>query len=503
MAAEPGQLSRLSFFRTFWLTLALGASVSACVGAALDKAGEILEREAEKFNWDATVDEREELEMGRETHQQILGLYGYYDDPRLQEYISQVGQSLVPHSDRPDLNYHFSVLDSPVVNAFATPGYAYITRGMLAMLNSEAELAGVLGHELAHITMRHTVRQIERQKKVELAKLILGKAAGNPLLSDAANILGEAHIRGYGREQELEADRLGARYAALAGYDSDAMLEVLRVLKDQESHEMRVAARERRQPQVYHGVFSTHPDNDARLREVIREAHQHRGDSEALTRRAEYLRHIDGMTVGLPEHEGTLRGRRFYHRVFNFTVSFPEGWEVENLPDRLTALPPVPGLRMRVTLRERHGQKSSCEFLKGEFEKSGQARDRATDGFTGCQAWVWDEEGVASVLALELSPDVFLVAGARADRKEKLRRHAQAVEETFQSVRPMTKDEHDAARPPEIRVIEAQAGDSYDKYADGADWDSYPEDYLRLINADYPSGEPSAGESVKTVEAAR
>ena len=492
MAAERGRLPLSSLFRNFWLTLALGASVSACVGAANPVTGQ--------RDWTA-VDEREELEMGHETHQAMLALYGYYDDPRLQEYVAKVGWTLVPHSDRPELEYRFTVLDSPVVNAFATPGYVYITRGMLALLNSEAELAGILGHELAHITARHSARQVGQRKVVEIAKLILDEVVDSSLVNSVVHVLGEAHLKGYGRENELEADRLGARYAALAGYDPDAMLEVIRILKDQETHEVRMAARERREPWVYHGIFSTHPDNDTRLQEVIREASRHRVGSEALVRRAEYLRHIEGMAFGPAEAEGTLRGRCFYHRVYGFTMVFPEGWKTRNLQDRLVAEPPGRGLKMRVTLRERQESESACDFLVRNFEKSGRVRPRATDGFAGCQAWVWDgeSESVANALVLEISPGVFLVAGARADRMDELRRHAQAVENTFQSLRPLTKDEYEAARPPEIHVVEAKAGDTYAAYAAGADWDPDPESQLRLFNADYPTGEPIAGESVKTV----
>ena len=470
--------------------LALGASVSACVGAANPVTGE--------RDW-TTVDEQQELEIGHQVHQEILGLYGYYDNPGLQEYVSQVGQALVPHTHRPELDYRFTVLDSPVINAFATPGYVYITRGMLAMLNSEAELAGVLGHELAHITARHTARRIGQQQTVGIIKLILDVAVDNSLLDDASNVLGTAYVRGYGRENELEADRLGARYAALAGYDPEALLEVIRILKDQEAYEVRAAAREGREPQVYHGLFATHPDNDDRLQEVIREASRHRAGPEAWVRRPEYLRHVDGMTVGPGEFDGMLRGRHFYHRTYDFTVAFPEGWTTRNFPDRLVAEAPSRDVQIRLTLLERNSARSPCEFLRQEFEKLARLGVRATEGFSGCQAWVRGEQSVANVLVLEHSPKVFLVAGAQAGRMDALRRHTQAVEDTFQSVRPMTSAEYDAARPPKMRIVEAKAGDTYAAYAEGADWDPYPEDQLRLFNAAYPSGEPIPGEPVKTV----
>ena len=490
MAAEFGQLPSFSFFRTFWLTLALGASVSACVGAVNPVTGE--------RDW-TLVDEEQELQIGHEAHKEILNSYGYYDSPKLQEYVSQVGQRLVPHTHRPELDYRFTVLDSPIINAFATPGYVYITRGMLAMLHSEAELAGVLGHELAHITARHTARRIGQQQTAEIIKLILDVAVDHSLLNDASNVLGEAYLRGYGRENELEADRLGARYAALAGYDPEALLEVIRILKDQEAYEVRAAARDGREPQVYHGLFATHPDNDDRLQEVIREADRHRAGPEVLLRRPEYLRHIDGMTIGPAEFEGVLRGRHFYHRIYDFTVTFPEDWKIGNFPDRLIAEAPGRDIQIRLTLLGRDSPRSPCEFIRQRFEKSVQLRTRATEGFAGCQAWAWGEQSVANLLVLEHSPEIFLVIGAQAGQMDPLRHHAQAVEDTFQSIRPLARVEYEAARPPKMHIIEAKAGDTYAAYAEGADWDSYPEDRLRLFNSDYPSGEPIPGESVKTV----
>ncbi len=489
MAAERRRRPAFSF-RTFLLTLALGASVSACVGTTNPVTGE--------RDWTG-VDERRELELGREAHPQILDLYGYYDNPRLQEYVSEVGQALVPHTHRPELDYRFTVLDSPMVNALATPGYVYITRGMLALLNSEAELAGVLGHELAHITARHTAQRIGQQQTVDIIKLVIGAAVDSPVADRAANLLGEAHLRGYGREHELEADRLGARYAALAGYDPEALLEVIRILKDQEAHEIKVAQQEGREPQVYHGLFATHPDNDERLQEVIREARRHQAGPDVQVRRADYLRHVAGMAMGPAESEGLLRGRDFYHRIYNFTLAFPEGWNARNFPDRLVAPAPGGDMQIRLTLIGRNGRQPACDFLRQRFENPARLRVRATEGFSGCQAQVRDRRSAADLLVLEHSPEIFLIVAAQSDRAEAFRRYAGAVQETFQSLRPMTKAEYDAAQPPQLTVVEARAGDTYAAYAEGADWDPYPEDQLRLFNAAYPSGEPAPGAAVKTV----
>ena len=183
------------------------------------------------------ISENKELEMGRTYHPQIIEQYGRYEDEALQRYVQDVGQRLAAVSHRDDLVYRFTVLDSPVINAFALPGgYIYITRGMMAYLNSEAELAAVLGHEIGHVTARHGVRQ---QSAAQAASL--GYTLGAILLpglrtagaQDLFNVFGGALLSGYGREHELESDRLGAEYLARSGYPSEAMIEVIGVLKDQ------------------------------------------------------------------------------------------------------------------------------------------------------------------------------------------------------------------------------------------------------------------------------
>ncbi|HED18952.1 MAG TPA: peptidase M48 Ste24p, partial [Gammaproteobacteria bacterium] len=215
------------------------------------------------------MSESEEISLGAKYNEQILREMSVYPDPELAAYVDQVGQRIAKVSHRPQLNYHFTVIDTPTVNAFALPGgYIYITRGILAYLNSEAELAAVLGHEIGHVTARHSVRQQSAATATGIAGTVLGAATGVPGSQDLFSVFGKAMLSGYGREQELESDRLGAQYLARSGYDPQAMLEVIGVLKNQEQFEQQRAREEKREARAYHGVFATHPDNDKRLQEV-------------------------------------------------------------------------------------------------------------------------------------------------------------------------------------------------------------------------------------------
>ncbi len=164
------------------------------------------------------VSKKGEVEQGRKAHEQVIKFYGIYEDQGLQDYVTQIGTKLAQASERPELEWHFTVVDADDINAFALPGgYIYITRGIMAYLNSEAELAAVLGHEIGHVTARHSVRQ---QTQSALTGILATGAAiftGNRAVADLANIGGQAMLSGYGRDMELEADRLGAQVSRQDG----------------------------------------------------------------------------------------------------------------------------------------------------------------------------------------------------------------------------------------------------------------------------------------------
>src|SRR5688500_2454983 len=241
--------------------------------------------------------EAEEIRKGQHAAAEIRKAYNPYDDlPALQNYVNEIGQKLARNSHRPELGYHFTVVDSPQVNAFALPGgHIYITRGILAYLNSEAELAAVLAHEIGHVTARHNVRQYSAATAANTAATIGGLLVGIfvPQLGGQAiqgvqsllGITGCVLVLGYGRGHELEADRLGAEYLARSGYDPQAMIKVISVLKNQELFDIEAAKQEGREPRRYHGLFATHPDNDTRLQAVVGEAELYSQPSAADDRR--------------------------------------------------------------------------------------------------------------------------------------------------------------------------------------------------------------------------
>lgn len=248
------------------------------------------------------ISKNQELQMGAQAHRSVLKQSKRLNNPRLQGYVNHIGQLLARKSHRNNIPYKFTILDDPSVNAFALPGgYVYITTGLMAYLNSEGELAGVLGHEIGHVTARHGAQQQSAGLASAILLEILTKKAGSGTKKSLGQ-LSTAIIRGYGRDHELQADKLGAEYLARVGYSPKNMFDVISVLKAQEEFSKYQARREGRQPPSYHGVFSSHPSNDQRLKTVINAA---RSIKTAGTRNANhnaYLKQINGLKYRIDKH---------------------------------------------------------------------------------------------------------------------------------------------------------------------------------------------------------
>jgi predicted Zn-dependent protease len=447
------------------------------------------------------LSEEEEVALGRRMHPQLLEQMPPYEDTGLQAYVQQVGGRLAQVSHRANLIYRFTVLDSNEVNAFATPGgYIYITRGLLAYLNSEAELAAVLGHEIGHVTARHSVRQHSAATATGLLASVIGAASGVQGAGDLANIAGTAVVRGYGREHELESDRLGAEYLARSGYDPRAMLAVIGVLKDQETYEIQRAKEEGREPRSYHGLFSTHPANDQRLQETVLAADRFLGQGgDRGDNREAFLRHLDGLTFGDAEHEGVLRGNRFYHKPMNFTLEFPAGWRVENQPAALLAqLPGGKGI-LKVEVQDLNQRVEPRAFMQSRLGiqdmRSGESLN--VGGLPGYTALVPGNtpqgKQLIRVAVLYYHDQAYIFSGYHGGEHP-------AVLSTVRSFRPLTQADHALAAEQRIKLIRAEAGTRYATLAARSPIQFHAEEQLRLLNGQYPSGEPARGQLLKIVE---
>ncbi len=451
------------------------------------------------------MSEAQEINLGKQAHQQVMKQYRPYNDPALQSYVEGLVDEIGKKSHRSNLVYHVTVLDSPQINAFALPGgYLYITRGIMAYMNSEAELAGVLGHELGHITARHGVRQQSAGTVAGILGAGVGILTGSGQAAQAANVGSTALIRGYGRNHELEADRLGAEYLANVGYDPQEMLKVVEILKDQEDFDKQLAKEEGREPRAYHGTFSTHPANDKRLQEVIGAADKIKTAATREAGREKFLKYMDGATLGTSEQDGVLRKNKFYHTDLNLFVEFPEGWKVDNLPDRLIAQPKTGDAQLQITVDDLNKKQTPKEYLneqfKGQISKGQPVQTANFQGYTGYTNLTTKGGKVPSrVAAVFQGKRIYQVLIAGKDGNA-LNKYDAAGLATIKSMRQLKNAERKLAKPKNIKLVRAKSGDTFASLAKRSDIERHAEEQLRLLNGMYPDGEPKPGQLVKIVQ---
>ncbi|MGK8437601.1 M48 family metalloprotease [Ectopseudomonas hydrolytica] len=447
------------------------------------------------------MSERQELDLGARYNQEILKQYPRYEDAKLQAYIQRVGERVARSSHRNQLNYVFTLVDSPDINAFALPGgYIYIHRGLLAYLNSEAELAAVLGHEVGHVTARHSVRQ----QSQSTAWSLLGHAAaigtGVGAVGDLTNVMGNAFVRGYGRDMELEADGLGAQYLARSGYDPQAMIEVVKVLKNQEDFARAQAAKRGEAPAAggYHGLFDTHPDNDRRLQEVIGPARALAVGNQEVGRDA-FLQMLDGLVFGDSAASGIRRGRHFYHGELDFTLSYPQGWQLVNRPDVLIGHSADEQAFIAMTLEPADKRLSPAEFLRKRagsqrLVAGEELRLGALQGYTA----VLQGQSARRAAVIYRDDNAYLFIAAVRGRAS-LETEDQRFLEVIRSYRPLKADERKLAEPVRLHLVRAKAGQSLAALTKEVPQQGDGEAQLRLLNGLYPDGVPRAGDWLKTL----
>lgn len=459
------------------------------------------------------MSETEEIAIGKEAHQQILQQYRLYRNPDLQKYVQFIGEKLAEKSARPHLDYTFLILDSEEVNAFALPGgYIYITRGLMAYLKSEAELAAVLGHEIGHVAARHAARQDTAQKAADLGtKLaaILGALyvpgldpnVGADLLGVGSNAL----LKGYGRDHELEADELGAEYLAKSGYDTQAMLDVITTLKNQESYEYQLARLEGRKPRVYHGLFSTHPSNDKRLQEAVANAGQRVTDGPVYRGDDTYLNLINGMTFGQDFRQGVVVGSNFYHGPLGYAIRFPDGWLIENKANIVIAANKTNSALIQVNYMGADRRLAPRDYMTNRMGLRGLRNEQSLTinnlPAHTAQVVVNSPFGrrLARVTVVYFGNRAIILSGTTQDSGG-INRFDPVFLETARSLRPMSRQERLAAGQQRIRLIQAEADATYESMAAESPLRNLAEEQLRLLNGDYPVGEIEPGEIIKIIQ---
>ncbi len=451
-----------------------------------------------------------EIEQSRRWYDEIVRYYGIYEDQAIQEYVNGVGQRIARNSDLPDMNWTFTVVDEGSINAFTTGGgYVYVHRGLLAYLNSEAELAAVLGHEIAHVTARHPARGQSKSVGANLGVLATIILTGNAALADLAGIGASAWVQGYGREAETEADGIGMKYMVRAGYDPRAARSVFDAFKAQESFEIAAARAEGRQPRIYHGVFSSHPAPDARAIAAARAAAAvAEPEGGFVTNRNLYMQAIDGLAFGSSRAQGVVRDNRFYHADMGITMAFPRDWTIENHRDRLLAYTRSQDTVLQITVEPAPPNQSPREFLISQLRGAQLVGGEGVtiNGMDGYSVLTRDgsplDRGAGPIrfIALYRNGSAFLFAGASRSSRNGRPEADGLFRSVAETMRPLRPAEYALAEPYRLKILRATDKTRLSEYAEQIPSQKYQKEELELINAVYPNKPLPVGEYIKIVE---
>ena len=445
------------------------------------------------------IGESQEVAMGKEADGAIVAQMGLYGDDELQDYVQGVGSRMAAVSERPQLDWTFRVVDDGSVNAFALPGgYIYITRGILAHLNSEAELASVVGHEIGHVTARHSVNQMS---KAQLAQVGLG--VGMVLSPELAQFgqyaemgLGLMFLK-FSRDDERQSDDLGLRYMVKAGYDPRPAPKVFDMLED-----VSRASGGDRLP----GLFSTHPAPENREAHLQAQVSGMNLDfSQAKIGTQEYLTYLDGMVFGVDPREGYFKEQAFFHPELEFRFSFPSGWKTANGREAVLGSPEANDAIVRLTMSAKSTPQAGLDEFLGQSGVQAGASWRSTvnrypvaSRSFSAATQQGNVRGV--VVYLDHGGKVYQLMGYTFESKWS--EHGSAIESALASFDRLTDRAALSVEPARIKIIDVRESMTLELFAERYDA-SVPTKTLALINQIEETDRLQAGRPYKTVQGGR
>lgn len=459
-----------------------------------------------KNDFTAFMGPQQEAQIGAEEHPKMIEQFGgVYDDAELTGYVATIGGRLAANSELPDLEFTFTVLNSPVVNAFALPGgYVYVTRGLIALANSEAELAGVLAHEIGHVTGRHTAQRYSRAMATGLGMTVLDAWLGGGTASQVAQLGAQLYLASYSRSQENEADVLGIRYLRRAGYDPYAEADFLQSLGNNSELLRQIYSpdsRERSQDQF----FATHPQTSERVLNVIREAGGNPASEQMPRLRDRFLDQIRDMVYGDSPEDGFIRKQTFSHPELGFTFTVPQGYRITNSPKAVVAKGPNGAMIVFDGAPKPPRYMSMTDYLVGQWAKGTRLSDVEAININGLEA----STGWTTVKSNGQSREVRLVA-IRFSKHQIFRfqmatptkwvaNMSEELQRTTYSFHKLTEAQKAKLKPLRVRIAKVRDKDSVGSLSEAMAYVDFQEERFRVLNAFDANAAVTKGQRVKLI----
>ncbi len=443
---------------------------------------------------------QQQLALGAREHPKIVSAFGgEIKDAELKAYVNGIVKRLMASSDQPNMPIKTTVLDSPIVNAMALPGHIYATRGLLALANTEAELAGVLGHEIGHIFEQHTAERVSRSNVAGLGAAVLGILTGDQGVYQMAAQGAQLYLLSFSRSQEYEADQVGVRLLARAGYDPVAEADFLNSLNRWSQLEAHVSGQQARPPEF----LSTHPNTAERVRRAAAEA-QVLNIPNARKGRGTYLTAIDDMLYGDdPQRQGFIRGTTFYHPDIGMTFRVPDGMKLSNTPRAVVAQSQNAQMQFigansqegPAALINALGQQMQVNLgpprritVNGKAGAYGGARANARSGPVVVQAYAIQWQGTQHFIFMWITP---------ANSTRGLQR---GIDASINSFRPMRASAMNVPRARKVDIRTVRSGDTASSLAAQTRFENAKTDRFIVINGLRDGSDLQAGQKVKIVK---
>lgn len=438
----------------------------------------------------------EPLTPAQREHRRILAVYGgAYNNPRLEDQLNATVEKLVAASERPDLAYKVTILNSPAVNAFALPtGQLYVTRGLLALANDNAEVASVLSHEMAHVIARHAAIREDQIKQAALVNRVASDVLGDPQSTALALAKSKIALATFSRGQEFEADGIGVGISSRAGFDPYGASRFLTSM----SRNAELLGGAKNDPRTQEFV-SSHPATPERVANATLNARQYAATGGGARARNEYLRYLDGLVYGEDPSEGFVRGRRFLHPKLGFTFTAPEGFVLENTPQAVFGVKDGGDLALRLDVVRIAADQKLTDYLKaGWIENIDESSIEAVsiNGFPAATATAKGDPWGFRLYAIRFGSEVYRFIFAAKNKSSELDRQ---FREAVQSFRRMTNAEIRTARPLRLKIVTVRTNDTVERLAARMAVADKPVERFRVLNGMDPSDKLEPGMMVKLI----